>query len=128
MADILLLDNVDSFTYSTATSFSCSRPSGGGDLPQRVPAEVILSALETIKPVLVLSRGRKNRQMPDVSQEVLSRVRGRYGGRYFASAIQAIVGNLRQQSQITPVLCSTVKPASLHHDERVHVFRSCGTR
>lgn len=69
MADILLLDNVDSFTYNLADQF---RAQGHQVViyRNRVPAEVILSALETMKnPVLVLSPGPGNRQMPDVSRK-----------------------------------------------------------
>lgn len=48
MADILLLDNVDSFTYNLADQF---RAQGHQVViyRNRVPAEVILSALETMK-------------------------------------------------------------------------------
>ena len=78
MADILLLDNVDSFTYNLADQF---RAQGHQVViyRNRVPAEVILSALETMKnPVLVLSPGPGKPADAGCQPEVLSRVRGRY--------------------------------------------------
>lgn len=67
MADILLLDNVDSFTYNLADQF---RAQGHQVViyRNRVPAEVILSALETMKTRAGALRPG-NQRMPDASRK-----------------------------------------------------------
>ena len=77
MADILLLDNVDSFTYNLADQF---RAQGHQVViyRNRVPAEVILSALETMKNRCWCSLGAGKPADAGCQPEVLSRVRGRY--------------------------------------------------
>lgn len=68
MADILLLDNVDSFTYNLADQF---RAQGHQVViyRNRVPAEVILSALETMKTRVLVLSGPGNQRMPDASRK-----------------------------------------------------------
>lgn len=68
MADILLLDNVDSFTYNLADQF---RAQGHQVViyRNRVPAEVILSALETMKNPCWCYLRPGNQRMPDASRK-----------------------------------------------------------
>lgn len=66
MANILLLDNVDSFTYNLVDQL---RAYGHQVVIYRntVSAEHILTVLASMEsPLLVLSPGRANRQMPVV--------------------------------------------------------------
>lgn len=104
MADILLLDNVDSFTYNLADQF---RAQGHQVViyRNRVPADVILAALETMEnPVLVLSRTRKTGgcRMPAGRTEPCQRPLS--GDRYL-SGTSGHCGGLRRQSQ--PRRCRT---------------------
>ncbi|GAA0333690.1 aminodeoxychorismate/anthranilate synthase component II [Morganella psychrotolerans] len=78
MADILLLDNVDSFTYNLVDQF---RAQGHRVViyRNRVPAEVILTALEEMhNPVLVLSPGPGKPADAGCQPQVLRAVTGRY--------------------------------------------------
>ena len=117
MADILLLDNVDSFTYNLADQF---RAQGHQVViyRNRVPAEVILSALETMKkPVLVLSPGPGKPADAGCQPEVLSRVRGRYPVIGICLGHQAIVEAYGGKvSHAGAVLHG--KASQLHHDEQ----------
>ncbi|WP_413491949.1 aminodeoxychorismate/anthranilate synthase component II [Morganella psychrotolerans] len=78
MADILLLDNVDSFTYNLVDQF---RAQGHRVViyRNRVPAEVILTALDKMhNPVLVLSPGPGKPADAGCQPQVLRAVTGRY--------------------------------------------------
>ena len=116
MADILLLDNVDSFTYNLADQF---RAQGHQVViyRNRVPAEVILSALETMKNRCWCSlRGGKPADA-GCQPEVLSRVRGRYPVIGICLGHQAIVEAYGGKvSHAGAVLHG--KASQLHHDEQ----------
>ncbi|MBW5406531.1 aminodeoxychorismate/anthranilate synthase component II [Morganella morganii] len=117
MADILLLDNVDSFTYNLADQF---RAQGHQVViyRNRVPADVILSALEAMKnPVLVLSPGPGKPADAGCQPEVLNRVRGRYPVIGICLGHQAIVEAYGGKvSHAGAVLHG--KASLLHHDEQ----------
>ena len=104
MADILLLDNVDSFTYNLADQF---RAQGHQVViyRNRVPAEVILSALETMKnPVMVLSPGPGKPADAGCQPEVLSRVRGRYPASLSAAFAAAFLSLLTRSDSMNAAL------------------------
>lgn len=78
MADILLLDNVDSFTYNLVDQF---RAQGHRVViyRNRVAADIILAALEEMQnPVLVLSPGPGKPADAGCQPQVLRAVTGRY--------------------------------------------------
>ncbi len=77
MADILLLDNIDSFTYNLADQL---RASGHNVVIYRnhVPAQTLIARLATMKnPVLMLSPGPGTPSEAGCMPELLTRVRGK---------------------------------------------------
>ena len=76
MADILLIDNVDSFTYNLVDQL---RASGHNVVIYRnqIPADVIIEKLSQLeKPVLVLSPGPGTPSEAGCMPELLKRLRG----------------------------------------------------
>jgi len=76
MADILLLDNVDSFTYNLVDQL---RSSGHNVVIYRnhIPAEIIIETLSQLeKPVLLLSPGPGSPSEAGCMPELLRRLRG----------------------------------------------------
>ena len=77
MADILLLDNIDSFTYNLADQL---RANGHNVVIYRnhVPAQTLIDRLATMQnPVLMLSPWARRAQRNQLYAELLTRMRGK---------------------------------------------------
>jgi anthranilate synthase component 2 len=93
MADILLIDNVDSFTYNLVDQL---RSSGHNVVIYRnqIPADVIIEKLSQLeKPVLVLSPGPGTPSEAGCMPELLKRLRGQLPIIGICLGHQAIVEN-----------------------------------
>ncbi|MBE2010466.1 bifunctional glutamine amidotransferase/anthranilate phosphoribosyltransferase, partial [Klebsiella pneumoniae] len=91
MADILLLDNIDSFTYNLADQL---RANGHNVVIYRnsVPAQALIERLGTRKnPVLMLSPGPGTPSEAGCMPELLTRMRGKRTRRGRGIGLQAIV-------------------------------------
>ncbi len=104
MADILLLDNIDSFTYNLVDQLR----SNGHSLViyrNQVPAAVIISKLVKMKnPILVLSPGPGNPSKAGCMPELLCKIRGKLPIIGICLGHQAIIenygGHVGQASEI----------------------------
>ena len=96
MADILLLDNIDSFTYNLADQL---RASGHNVVIYRnhVPAQTLIDRLATMKnPVLMLSPGPGTPSEAGCMPELLTRMRGKLPIIGICLGHQAIVEGVRR--------------------------------
>ncbi len=94
MADILLLDNIDSFTYNLADQL---RSNGHNVVIYRnhIPAQTLIERLATMSnPVLMLSPGPGVPSEAGCMPELLTRLRGKLPSLAFAS-------DIRQLSKLT---------------------------
>jgi len=117
MADILLIDNVDSFTYNLVDQL---RSSGHHVLSYRnqIPADIIVEKLSQMeKPVLLLSPGPGTPSEAGCMPELLRRLRGQLPIIGICLGHQAIVetygGHVGQAGEILHG-----KASSITHDEQ----------
>jgi anthranilate/para-aminobenzoate synthase component II len=113
MADILLLDNIDSFTYNLADQL---RASGHNVVIYRnhVPAQTLIDRLATMKnPVLMLSPGPGAPSEAGCMPELLTRMRGKLPIIGICLGHQAIVKPMAAMSVRQAKSC-TVKPPALN--------------
>lgn len=115
MADILLLDNIDSFTYNLVDQL---RASGHNVVIYRnqVPVDTIIARLKTLeKPVLMLSPGPGTPAQAGCMPELLTQLRGRLPIIGVCLGHQAIVeaygGHVGQAGEILHG-----KASSIEHD------------
>ena len=120
MADILLLDNIDSFTYNLADQL---RTNGHNVVIYRnhIPAQTLIDRLATMKnPVLMLSPGPGAPSEAGCMPELLTRLRGKlpiigiclghqaiveaYGG-YVGQAGEILHGKVRQCLLVWLIRC-----------------------
>lgn len=113
MADILLLDNIDSFTYNLADQL---RSNGHNVVIYRnhIPAQTLIERLATMSnPVLMLSPGPGVPSEAGCMPELLTRLRGKL-------PIIGICLDIRRLSKLTGAMSvrrakfSTVKPPALN--------------
>lgn len=113
MADILLLDNIDSFTYNLADQL---RSNGHNVVIYRnhIPAQTLIERLATMSnPVLMLSPGPGVPSEAGCMPELLTRLRGKLPLLAFASDIRRL-SKLTGAMSVRRAKFSTVKPPALN--------------
>ena len=113
MADILLLDNIDSFTYNLADQL---RANGHNVVIYRnhVPAQTLIERLETMQnPVLMLSPGPGAPSEAGCMPELLTRMRGKLPISASALGIRRLLKHTADTSARRVKFC-TVKPPALN--------------
>ncbi len=113
MADILLLDNIDSFTYNLADQL---RSNGHNVVIYRnhIPAQTLIERLATMSnPVLMLSPGPGVPSEAGCMPELLTRLRGKLPIIGICLGHQAIVEAYGAMS-VRRAKFSTVKPPALN--------------
>lgn len=113
MADILLLDNIDSFTYNLADQL---RSNGHNVVIYRnhIPAQTLIERLATMSnPVLMLSPGPGVPSEAGCMPELLTRLRGKLPIIGICLGHQAIVEATGAMS-VRRAKFSTVKPPALN--------------
>lgn len=113
MADILLLDNIDSFTYNLADQL---RSNGHNVVIYRnhIPAQTLIERLATMSnPVLMLSPGPGVPSEAGCMPELLTRLRGKLQLLAFASVIRRL-SKLMGGMSVRRAKFFTVKPPALN--------------
>ena len=129
MADILLLDNIDSFTYNLADQL---RANGHNVVIYRnsVPAQTLIERIGTMdNPVLMLSPGPGTPSEAGCMPELLTRMRGKLpiigiclGHQAIVEAYGGYVGQAEQTNVIQPILEKLYQAETLSQQESHLLF------